>query len=201
MKQAGRKNGQLSWGKKAPDHGQGLDWDAIRLARSRRLDEEAARGIDNEEVREHLALKQMTAEQQAREQQRKQDAALKKASSQSRISKEAMQRGGRHKGPRFDVEKMKRLYAEGMAPKDIAKEVGCSYDTCIIWLKKEGVFDRDRHRTGGRRQDHRRQKFCGVCGTDLDVPGNSREKVKKMPDGSTRPSGRECIPCGKRRSR
>lgn len=205
MKQQGKKTGRLSYGHKEPEKSIGLDWDAIREARAKRLDEEIARGIDNEETREHLRLQAMTEAERLAELRKKQEAAVKKST--PKANKTAAKQGGQRGGPRFDVDKMVSLYTEdNMPPKEIAKVIGCNTETVIAWLKKRKVFIRDKHRRGAAQVRANgstpRSRYCGVCGADLDVPGaaNERWKPSRIGEGMVR-SGRECVACKRRRGR
>lgn len=172
----------------------GLDWDAIAKKRAARLDDEIARGVDNAETRRHL----MSREEEAQQTQK-----IFEKKSPRKSNRDASRKGGQKKGPRWDVDKGVEMYELGTAPKDIAIELGLSYDTVIKGLKYRGIkLDRNRHRhkldpaTGGKP----RNKFCGKCGADLDKPGNSRERVKKRPDGTEVGNGRECVPCTRTRN-
>lgn len=203
MKQAGRKHGRLSNGAKDPNSGVGLNWDAIREARAKRLEEEYERGIRNPDTVEHYELIRLSAEEQKLAQKKREEAASRKAFSSTPKSKGTGK--GQKKGPRWDVDEGVRLYLEeNMSPTEIAKALGLAYETVIKGLKYREVFDPNKHRKAqgaaikGRRE-YARQKYCGVCGTDLDVPGNSRERFKKGPDGTVRKNGRECVPCLERR--
>lgn len=204
MKQSRRKSGLLSHGAKVPDKGLGLDWDAIREARAKRLDEEIARGVDNAETREHLLSK----EEQDRLYRLRVEKALKPSKSPKPSRNSGEGKAGRPRNtPKYDVDEIVRLYVEEeLPPKEIVERLGGtpSYGTVINYLKKRQVFDVKKFRTGGPKgkplvrpkESYSRQQHCGVCGADLDVPGNSRERM----DANGNLNGRECVPCARRRS-
>lgn len=206
VKQAGRKTGQLSYGSKRPRSKEdaGLDWNSIREARARRLEEEYERGIRNPDTIEHHELSKLSPEEQRRKQKEREARAVKPEKIQ-RDRRPVNQKTGRKKGPRWDIDEGVRLYTEeNMMPKDIATKLGVSYETVIKGLKFREVFELNKFRARAdlKRppESYSRQKYCGVCGADLDAPGNSRERFKKKPDGTLRPNGRECVPCCRRRT-
>lgn len=226
MKHAGRKHGSLSAGSKDPHNGRGLDWDKLRAASEARLEEEWDAGIRNPDTIRHRWFKQLDPKQRQRELD---NIALGQPSevligadgepyaTGVKLVKKAAKSGnrgsnnptGRPRGTqKHDVAKIVELYLDKhMSPKEIREELapdGPSYETIVKYLKARGVFDPTRHRSGGRRERNsyeiQRKRFC-ERGHDLDAPGNSRERTKKLPDGTTRPNGRECVPCARKRSR
>lgn len=197
--------GNLAAGHKRADHGQGLDWDAIRKARDERLEAEVARGIMGPEHEEYLRLKALDDKARAAE-QRALEASMARQPKEARYKTSGTGTGedtprDRRVGARTDVGEMVRLYVdEGMAPSAIAKELHVGYETVIKWLKREQVFDPNRHRGGGRpkrgRDTYSRKTHC-VNGHDLTLPGAARELTTK--DGA--PNGRECVECSRKRKR
>lgn len=204
MKQARRKTGNLSDGAKAPVKSHhGLDWPAIREARARRLDWQAALGVDDEETRLHtegLSDRQEEARALA--------AVLKAAPKQAGITRAAQKKGGsRRAAPKVDVQLLVKLYqTDDMPPRDIAKRLGIHYDTAIRYLKKEGVWEPDKFRYGGPlnpagplvrpRNSYDTLPECHK-GHDLTKPGAVKQLYK--PDGKK--NGRQCLQCLRERNR
>lgn len=208
MKQAGKKTGRLAFGHKmpTPSYTGGLDWGRIREQYHARLEEEYERGVRNPDTIAHHEWRQMDAAEK-KEAERKLIEKAVKPKSPSRVYQRGSGPTGRKKGQlfqKYDIDEVVRLYVEeNMAPIDIVTKMqGPSYETVINYLKKRDVFDKDRHRKQPKgAKGPVRNKFCPKCGCDLDLPENSRERFKRMPDGSQRTNGRECVPCCRERNR
>lgn len=137
VKQAGRKTGKFSDMYKAPPEPSTIDWDAIREARKRRLDEEIARGVDNAETRAHLLEQNRASELPSKP--------LPMRKSRAKPKGTGPGRGGR---PKFSRHQMREMWKEGKTTREISAELGCALSTVQVGLK--GMPEYDPHRDKGK---------------------------------------------------
>lgn len=96
--------------------------------------------------------------------------------------------------PRVDVGRIVELYTADppMAPKDIAKQVECSYATVVKWLKESGVFDAGKFKSKPPKPV--RKTTCSR-GHDLTDDSSWTQKY----DAEGRPNGTDCNACHRER--
>jgi hypothetical protein len=225
MKNAGRRSPsqRLSHGGKDPSEkpGKGIDWDALRLRNEERLDREWDAGLRNPDTIRQRWLRTLTPKERKAEydllaQGKRTPLALGVDGEPRKVGEATTPpknpgggtgAGGKPRGTRhFSPDEIIRLYVEeDMAPRDIVTKIGGkpSYPTVIKYLKEAGVFDRDRHRTGGRNENGPQRKPQEKCakGHDMTIEANVLQRYKKLEDGSTRPNGKECRICNRERQR
>lgn len=225
-----RAKGSFAYGKKDPKlkPGNGIDWDKLKRQTNERLDREWDEGVRRNDTIRRRWMKTLSPERLKQEEKLLYEGKRTplvlgvdgephptthepQESPKSRPSRAGQYTGktGRPRGTaHYDVDEIVRLYVEeNMSPLAIVEKMGGkpAYPTVVGYLKKREVFDPNRHRTGGRRNrdsyEEQRQTHCGKCGADFSKPENVRERVRKLPDGGTRPNGRECVPCSIERKR
>jgi hypothetical protein len=173
--------------RKAPDKGGGLDWGKIAREREARLAEEAARGVDNEEVRR---FKMSQEERDAED--------LKKAEKKKPKKKGTPRpKGPRSHTRRFDYDDIVRRYKdEKQTTREIAEEIGCSLRTVVEVLKKAKVWEPHNNGRGGRplrefcdrghdQKKHRTRNgkggsHCGKCAAERNAEYKRGETVKRL---------------------
>lgn len=212
--------------------GKGIDWGEIRRRSEERLDREWDEGVRNLDTIRHRWMKTLTRDQRKQEFERMikgkwtplaigPDGEPHPTQDEPGKARKQPPKDSKHKGHyrpgsgktgrrasdlHYDVEAVVRMYVEEeKSPQEISEYYHGkpSYPTIINYLKRRGVFDPTRHRTGGRQErgaQRRRKEVC-VNGHDLTLPGATRERFKRRPDGTLRPNGRDCLECAKIRTR
>lgn len=110
---------------------EGVDWDALRAARTAQLDDQVARGVDDHETKAYAAEK-----------------AGMPAPAPKPKNRDPFANGGRHTGksPQYDRPGMARMYDEGKTITAIAKHYGCHTQTVRNNLVAANVTFRDDRR-------------------------------------------------------
>ena len=217
---------RLSYGSKDPSQkpGNGINWDKLKRQNEERLDREWEEGVRRNDTIRRRWMKTLSSSRLKQEEQLLlkgkrtplaigEDGEPYATGEPQELPKSRPSRAGQHQSktgrpkgtPYFDVEEIVKLYVEeGLSPQQISNKYGGkpSYPTVVKYLKDRKVFDRDRHRSGGSRDrrsyEKQRQTKC-ANGHDLTNPDNVLERVRKLPDGTTRPNGRECRICNRER--
>lgn len=224
----------FAYGRRGPKpKAEGLDWDKLKRETNARLDREWDEGVRRNDTIRRRWMKTLSPERLKYEEKMLlegkytplalgEDGEPYATSPEPVLKKKSTGTSSKHKGNYvsgtgktgrrngdlfYDIEAIVKMYVEDeMSPQEITDYYHGkpSYPTVINYLKKRGVFDPQRHRSGGRRDRNsyqRQRKDKCSKGHDLTDSDNVIERFRKMPDGSTRPNGRDCKICSRERSR
>lgn len=141
-------------------------------AESDRIIDMIARGIDNSETRRYL---------------RDTRTASPIVTPAERAKRFRGRNGAKFK--RYDHEQIVLMYKTGMTVKEIQEKTGAHPDTLRPILRKAGVYDPNRDKTGGKGKSRNRQEVCAK-GHELN-----EENVLWSKDSKTGKQKRECKRC------